>query len=146
TPDNFTSEAAVLPSFARGDASDISHPLSGSVVDTKAYVAALKEDSQWAEARLAYVALTRAKERLVVSWHQWRPRRKGSLGPGRYADLLADMLGTVWPDFGERPDDDIQAGTPWPVFAKDVGHGLIDNTSRSVDDPGQADRVKAWRT
>ena len=146
TSDNFTSEAAVLPSFARGDASDISHPLSGSVVDTKAYVAALKEDSQWAEARLAYVALTRAKERLVVSWHQWRPRRKGSLGPGRYADLLADMLGTVWPDFGERPDDDIQAGTPWPVFAKDVGHGLIDNTSRSVDDPGQADRVKAWRT
>ncbi|MBD4634580.1 ATP-dependent helicase, partial [Xanthomonas citri pv. citri] len=55
------------------------------------------------------------------------------------------MLGTVWPDFGERPDNVIQAGTPWPVFA-DVGHGLIDNASRSVDDPGQADRVRAWWT
>ena len=146
TPDNFTSQAAVLPSFARGDASDISHPASGSVADTKAYVAALKEDSQWAEARLAYVALTRPKERLVVSWHQWRPRRKGNLGPGRYADLLADMLGMAWPDFGERLDDDVQTGTPWPVITEDVYHAPINNDSRPIDDPGQAERVKAWRS
>ena len=146
SPDNFTSVAAVLPSFARGDANDVNHPASGSVADAKAYVAALKEDSQWAEARLAYVALTRAKERLVVSWHKWSPYRKAGLEPGRYAGLLADMLGTEWPDFGERPNNDVQAGTSWPVIAEDVDHGPIDNVYQSVDDPGQADRVNTWRS
>ncbi|MSS45374.1 ATP-dependent helicase [Cutibacterium sp. WCA-380-WT-3A] len=146
SPDNFTSVAAVLPSFARGDASDISHPVSGSVADVQAYVAALKDDSQWAEARLAYVALTRAKERLIVSWHKWNPHRKSGLQPSHYADLLADMLGTSWPDFDERPDDDVEIGTPWPVIVEDMASGPSDHAYQPIDDPRQVDRVNAWRS
>ncbi|MGV8678005.1 3'-5' exonuclease, partial [Pseudomonas aeruginosa] len=37
SPDNFVTVAAVLPSFARGDASEINHPVSGSETDAKEY-------------------------------------------------------------------------------------------------------------
>ncbi|WCC79106.1 ATP-dependent DNA helicase [Cutibacterium equinum] len=151
SPKNFVTVAGVLPSFARGDASEISHPVSGSETDTKGYVAALKEDSQWSEARLAYVALTRAKERLIVSWHKWDSRRKGCYSPGKYADLVAGMLGVAWPDLGERPEDRVDDGIPWPVLA-DEGAIPITGAELSggadlpvVDDPKDADRVASWQ-
>lgn len=152
SPDNFVTVAAVLPSFARGDASEINHPVSGSETDAKEYVAALKDDSRWSEARLAYVALTRAKERLIVSWHKWDSRRQGCYMPGQYADLLATMLDVTWPELGERPEASTQDGTPWPVFADE---SVIPWTSTrmpdgadlpAVDDPKDADRVASWRS
>ncbi|MDO4412074.1 ATP-dependent DNA helicase [Cutibacterium sp.] len=152
SPDNFVTKAAVMPSFARGDADEISHPASGSEADAKAYVAALKDDSQSSEARLAYVALTRAKERLVVSWHKWDPRRTKGCEPGYYADLVADLLGVKWPALDEEPQEDTQEGIPWPDLADESAIAPIPTEwSRSgghpaVDDPEDADRVASWRS
>ncbi|MGK2308436.1 ATP-dependent DNA helicase [Cutibacterium sp. V970] len=152
SPDNFVTVAAVVPSFARGDASEISHPVSGSDVDAKGYLAALKDDSQWSEARLVYVALTRAKERLIVSWHKWDSRRQGRYSPSQYADLLAAMLDVKWPELGERPETSSQDGTPWPVFADESAIPWINKKvpdgadTPAVDDPADADRVASWRS
>lgn len=55
--------------------------------DADAYLAELSRQEWLEDRRLAYVALTRARDRLVVSGHWWGPRQKKPRGPN--VDLAA---------------------------------------------------------
>lgn len=72
--DNWVRNAGVVPSPLRGDAESI--PQVGHPVSTKAltqFADALKREHRLAEDRLAYVAVTRAKQQVWASGHRWRP-------------------------------------------------------------------------
>ena len=68
---NWLSASAVLPADLRGDAANV--PQLGDVSDaaSKAYAAALKDEARRADDRLAYVAVTRARQHLVATTHAW---------------------------------------------------------------------------
>ena len=68
---NWLSASAVLPADLRGDAANV--PQLGDVSDaaSKAYAQALKDEARRADDRLAYVAVTRARQHLVATTHAW---------------------------------------------------------------------------
>ncbi|MCI1748486.1 MAG: hypothetical protein LKI24_10570 [Acidipropionibacterium sp.] len=120
-PDNFVTRAAVLPPAVRGDADSVAQPRSGSRDDLVEYKQELAAESRGAEDRLGYVAVTRARDRLLVSWHRWRPPAVRPRVPGDYALAVIDRM-TGWgmdaieppTDDEMPPDDGPAAGTPWP--------------------------------
>ncbi|MGD7706599.1 UvrD-helicase domain-containing protein [Microlunatus sp. Y2014] len=88
--DNWVSNAAVVPSSLRGDARSI--PQLGSPVSVEAmkrYKDALATDQRRAEDRLAYVAVTRARDQLYGSGHQWRPQNSR---PKAYSEYLVSIF------------------------------------------------------
>ncbi len=117
--------AGLLPYPLRGDAADF--PVVATWSGNKG-VAAFKQsvaDRERAEdRRLAYVALTRAADRLVVSGHRWGPTQVKPRAVSPYlqalADLCADGRGTVrcWaPEPPEEASNPSLAETPsfaWP--------------------------------
>ena len=77
--DNWLRNAGVLPAALRGDAASV--PQLDEVTDaaTKSYEQALKDELRRGDDRLAYVAVTRARQHLVATTHTWghglqRPR------------------------------------------------------------------------
>ena len=82
--DNWVTNPAVLPADLRGDAGSIPQLAEASNAAMGAYKAALSEQQQLAEDRLAYVAVTRAKQLLVGSGHSWRPELVRSRTPSTY--------------------------------------------------------------
>ncbi|MFA6576440.1 MAG: ATP-dependent helicase, partial [Nocardioides sp.] len=115
----------LLPTPLRGDARDLpalrSHDKQG--------LARLQQDTKEHEAieelRLAYVALTRARHRLVVSSYVWNEERKSPLGPSPYQLTIRESLASwddvplAWRDTPAKgTPNPLQAGTkefPWPV-------------------------------
>lgn len=85
----FVSEAGALPLSLRGDAADFPPAVSdwSGEQGLKAFKAAMSAHAETEERRLAYVALTRAKEHVVVTSHWWGPTQKKPRGPSPY--LLA---------------------------------------------------------
>ncbi|MEZ5088765.1 MAG: 3'-5' exonuclease [Micropruina sp.] len=78
--ENWVTNAAVLPAELRGDAQAIPQLAEASDAAFKEYAAALKQQARHAEDRLAYVAVTRAKQLLIATTHSWegeliKPRR-----------------------------------------------------------------------
>ncbi len=71
--DNWLKNAGVLPAGLRGDAACV--PQLEDVTDaaTKAYEAELKAELRRGDDRLAYVAVTRARQHLVATTHTWAP-------------------------------------------------------------------------
>ncbi|PIE18823.1 MAG: hypothetical protein CSA64_05415, partial [Arachnia propionica] len=70
--DDWLRNPAQLPSHLRGDAGAIPHPTRPLSKDSiEAYHDDLKGMNRAAERRLAYVAVTRAREHLLVSRHHW---------------------------------------------------------------------------
>lgn len=116
--DNWVTNAGVLPAGLRGDAAAVPQLAEASDAGFKQYAAELKQQIRHAEDRLAYVAVTRAKQLLVASTHAWegeltRPRRASP-----YLPLIA-AHGTVVaeapaPD-GENPLAGSGAALAWPV-------------------------------
>lgn len=162
-PDNHITRAAVLPSAVRGDAGTVAQPHSGSRSDLAGYKKDLAEESRGAEDRLGYVAMTRARDRLIVSWHRWRPPATRPRGPGAYATTVADRLHGWGLTVAEPPDDDEPpaeiagaSGTPWPQTADpEQAERLADLAARTrsgrvaadrlPDDPAEASTVARWR-
>ncbi|MEP9383843.1 ATP-dependent DNA helicase [Nocardioides sp. KR10-350] len=90
----------VMPAALRGDARDLPQ-LEGHDYDSILDLAARrKEHDQLEELRLAYVAWTRARHRLLVSCWRWAPHLKGGLGPSRYLERTKEAM-AAW---GGRPD------------------------------------------
>jgi DNA helicase-2/ATP-dependent DNA helicase PcrA len=67
----WTGAAKVLPYELRGDAGDLPEPPEMSVAGLNAFARSCKAEELDEERRLAYVAFTRAKRRLVVSGYLW---------------------------------------------------------------------------
>lgn len=103
----------------------------------------LRHDAQ--EWRLAYVAVTRARERLVMSGHAWHGDNKRPKGPSELLELARALpgvtLGPVTEEAGERPD-------PRPISRKPIepdplfDEGWDAALRRAVREPGWS--ASAW--
>lgn len=110
--------AALLPSPLRGDAQGI--PQLG-VYDKKGidqFKAESRTDHRAAEDRLAYVAVTRAKQVLVASTHAWPPGLKKQREPSVYFTKI-HAAGGSGPDAPSIPETNpvpsIDAIARWPL-------------------------------
>ncbi len=84
----FTTAASTLPTELRGDAADFPPvPVRWSTASLQEYESGIRDLDRLEELRLAYVAVTRAKELLVASGHWWGPSQVRPRGPSPY--LLA---------------------------------------------------------
>ena len=81
------SSAQVLPYSLRGDAADFPtvNDWTGNK-DCNAFREDMKQHDLLEERRLAYVALTRAEHRLVLSGHWWGPTQQKPRGPSQYLE------------------------------------------------------------
>lgn len=120
--DNWVKNSAVIPAELRGDAEGIPQLADASNAAFKDFEAELKQAQVRSEDRLAYVAMTRARERLVASSHQWRPGttrpRKASryLGPVLEQAELQDRVLAQAPPLAEaNPTAEEQTAAAWPV-------------------------------
>ncbi|RKS72510.1 DNA helicase-2/ATP-dependent DNA helicase PcrA [Motilibacter peucedani] len=118
--------ASVLPSPLRGDADTLPELLELTGKSLDAYVAEEKDASALEERRLGYVAVTRARRRLVASGHWWGPTQKRRRGPSEYLlTTRAHALATggvvaAWadppPDDGTNPLRELPASAwVWPA-------------------------------
>jgi len=120
--ERWTSNGHVLPFPLRGDF-DSGLPDVGewSTAGVAAFGAALRAHTALEERRLGYVAVTRARRRLVASGHWWGPTQKRPRGP---SDFLVEISrhcaaasGTVaaWaPEPGpDERNPQLEKGTEW---------------------------------
>ncbi len=169
-PDNHVTRASVLPSSIRGDAGSVAQPGSGSREDLARYKEDLAVEARGAEDRLGYVALTRARDLLVLGWHRWRPPAVRPRVAGDYALAVASRM-SQWglevcePPEAEEAPDQVAAltGIRWPQAA-DPDHAervrelaeriqrgpqppaaSRDCAIRLPDDPDEARLVAGWR-
>lgn len=113
---NWLTRADVLPADLRGDAANV--PQLADVTDpaTKDYDRALREETRRGDDRLAYVAVTRARQHLIATTHAWsdlkRPRAQSPYLRvlTRFADEVHEA--EVSP---ENPLLTADAGIPWPA-------------------------------
>ena len=114
---NWTTNATRLPAPLRGDAESI--PQLGEYTKTglDAYREQLRTEQRLSEDRLAYVAATRAKRRLVVSSHVWARGLKRPRGASQYftvASGLADQRQEIIP-LEENPQPEGERTAAWPA-------------------------------
>ncbi|MBX6388355.1 MAG: ATP-dependent helicase [Frankia sp.] len=87
--DRWITSPEVLPTPLRGDADDLPR---FEVDDDRAvfdqYAADCRAEAEHEERRLAYVAITRAKEVLLASGHWWGPTQKSPRGPSPFLEEL----------------------------------------------------------
>lgn len=107
--------AKSLPSDLRSDADGVPQLKEATHAGLAELKDAVQSEHEAAEARLGYVALTRARHKLVLSTHIWAPALKNPRLPSRFVSQVA-------PGFlQDRPDDDETnplaadtASTSWP--------------------------------
>ncbi len=112
---NWLSASAVLPADLRGDAANV--PQLGDVTDpaTKQYAEALKAEARRGDDRLAYVAVTRARQHLVATTHAWSElKRPRTASP--YLRTLQRFAAEVTEEevSAENPNLAEGRGVPWP--------------------------------
>lgn len=140
---NWLSNAAVLPYPLRGDAGSL--PTLGAVDHRQigGFAAELSSQQRLAEDRLAYVAVTRAKQLLVASSHIWdlgltRPRQASS-----YFEVLCDHADDVKKPSEVPADNPLQASVvpqSWPVLGDEE---VLAARRRAADDVEAARREYA---
>jgi len=80
-----TQSASTLPTELRGDAADFPPtPTDWGTKSLQAYDQGIRDLDALEELRLAYVAVTRAKELLIASGHWWGPSQVKARGPSEY--------------------------------------------------------------
>jgi len=122
---NWITSVSVLPTPLRGDAASLPELTDWTPAANKAYGAENRAESAMEERRLAYVAFTRAEERLVLSGHWWGRSQQKPRGPSEYLTATRDWLaerGVEPLAWAEQPADDATnphlietEGIPWPV-------------------------------
>lgn len=115
--DNWLRNAGVLPAALRGDAESV--PQLDEVTDSaaKAYEAALRDELRRGDDRLAYVAVTRARQHLVATTHTWAHGLLRPRSPSDYLVTLAsfgELLVAEQPS-PENPLVGADAALAWPA-------------------------------
>lgn len=106
---HWTSSGAALPDDLRGDITTAGLTVPTRNKDLESMRADARARLASEQERLIYVALTRAKERLVVSSHVWHP---GAKRPRKISAHLRRLSGVVGVDWQEPPEVDYEAGNP----------------------------------
>ncbi len=126
----WTTSAKELPWPLRGDAATLVQVGDWTPRGLDEFVAEARADDLLEERRLGYVALTRARRRLIASGHWWGRTQKNRRGPSDYLlQLLAEVqrhgeAPVVWADEPgsdtANPELDTQQVSGWPADL-DVG-------------------------
>jgi DNA helicase-2/ATP-dependent DNA helicase PcrA len=122
----WTTGAHVLPFGCRGDAADLPVLRGYTTPDLSAFKAECRGDSDDEERRLAYVALTRARHRLLLSSYIWSTTRKDAVAPSEFLTEIKTLgePSVVLGDWCEDPAPGevnplLAAGVadvPWPAM------------------------------
>ena len=88
--DNWTRASQALPAHLRGDADSIPQVSAMDDAGMKSYGDDLKREARHAEDRLAYVAVTRARDLLVASCHTWQANTSRPRQPSPYFEAILD--------------------------------------------------------
>lgn len=79
----------------------------------------VKEYRDREDRRLAYVAVTRTKQSLLVTGSRWKPGVKGASNPSVFLEEMAEHLGLgelpLYPEVTENPDDKSEVVETWPL-------------------------------
>lgn len=116
--DNWVTNAGVLPAELRGDAAAVPQLAEASDPAFKQYAAALKQQIRHAEDRLAYVAVTRAKQLLVASTHSWEGELVKPRVASPYLTTIAahgEVIAQAPPPTEANPLAGSGAALNWPV-------------------------------
>ena len=115
----------VLPTALRGDRRDLAALRGHTPADIEEFKTQTKARDAVEELRLAYVAWTRAKHRLLVSAWCFAPHRRTGTGPSAYARATREAMQAWggeperWQDCPQRGDanpyDAVTADLPWPI-------------------------------
>jgi DNA helicase-2/ATP-dependent DNA helicase PcrA len=153
----WTSNAAVLPFPCRGDTDDLPRLGALSSKDLDAFKTACGEDDADEERRLGYVAVTRARRRLLASGYWWGATRQQPMGPSRLLDELHALAGPGLVTVDQWADPPADAVNPiatesvgdvaWPTpydavalrhrrEARDLVHAVI---AGSIEEPDRGD-------
>ena len=160
---NWLRSAAVLPYPLRGDAASVPQLGVTSNEGFTRFGEALTADQRLSEDRLAYVAVTRARRRLVGTSHVWapqlaRPRRRsdyleallrhaGVVAPAPEVPEVNPLAGEairLWPALGELADQQRRAEAAALVrAAREAGAGGRVEVPGSVplEDPGRPEKL-----
>lgn len=117
---NWLKEAALLPAPLHGDAHGIPQLAEYTKQAADALSEELRAEHEYAEDRLAYVAATRARCRLVASHHRWAEEVQDERVRSRYGEVLAaeaartDSVSCRTTDVSENPLLDAADPRPWP--------------------------------
>ena len=117
--ENWVTNASVLPAELRGDASAIPQLAEASDAAFKEYAAALKQQARHAEDRLAYVAVTRAKQLLIATTHSWEGELIRPRPPSPYLPAIeqhGEVVREAPPPVGGNPLAGSGAALEWPVI------------------------------
>lgn len=119
--DNWVTNPAVLPADIRGDADSIPQLADATSSAMTEYKQRLTAEQLRAEDRLAYVAVTRAKQLLVGTGHWWRsdlanPRVVSSYLKAIVAEATRQdrLVAEAAPPVGSNPLVSAAAPQPWP--------------------------------
>ena len=140
-----------LPSPLRGDHVGLPALRERSSAGLKSYVEQCREHDLLEERRLAYVAVTRPREQLIVSCHWWGPEQKLPRGPSVFMRSVIDTMST-WGGVPEIAVAEPVAGAanpanraldsyPWPV---DADEGEVARR-REAAALVEAARAQGWR-
>jgi DNA helicase-2/ATP-dependent DNA helicase PcrA len=157
----WTTRGDSLPYPLRGDRDALPTVRDWSAKGLAAFADDLKELSRLEELRLAYVACTRPRRRLVVSAHWWGPTQKRRRGPSAYLEALRDFCrvrgidaggpwapppedGAVNPCLGEVPE------IGWPAPLEPAAHArrleAVAMVRAAMAAPTRADAPSGGRT
>ncbi len=156
---------AVLPIPLRGDADDLAAWSEVTAGGLKKFVEEARRHQLEEERRLGYVALTRARHRLLVSSYLWTESRKTPVGPSPFQEVVRDAM-AAWggaPDaWLDKPEKDAVnpltsvAREPvlWPVTERSAEAlrridaaelvASVDPTADDGDLGADADLVATW--
>lgn len=139
--DNWTSQggAPILPPALRGDADSVPQLQEVSHEGIRKYSDALKQQARFAEDRLAYVAVTRAKVALMMTSHWWKPAtvkaRKRSpylvTAWGHADEVVHDEPEPT--DGATNPLNLVEPPLPWPTPLDAEACARREQSAREVD-------------
>lgn len=147
---NWISSVSTLPGPLRGDAASLKQLIEWTPKASETFKKELRAESAMEERRLAYVAFTRAEERLIVSGHWWGRSQQKPRGPSEYLLATRDWLaerGVEPLHWADAPDAEATnphlvdtEGIPWPADQPVLAgrRALAERVRVHLDDPSVA--------